>query len=399
MKKNLDLNDFLSAKSVRPAIDLSGYNLDDEGARTLGRYLTQDKTLKKLNLQWNAIWTDGAQALALALANNSTLEVLNLSHNSIRSTGAEHIATALKANKGLKTLILCDNDIDDLGLAHILDALEYNVTLKSLEIEGNPIHDTTLKQKILERIGYNHTKEKGGQTVNQVQPPDQADQCRKLNNALDQQKAQNNNLKKRLDKLTTEMNGLKQRVEVQGGVNQSLMDQLDASLKERVVLEKKAQTLSRQVETEKGRANVLMEAARKKDGLEAEHRKLQQQVNLLTSERRSLRHDNDLLTKQLSTLSGSSAACEQLDLPVLANLEGQLEASLRNVRAIRTQRLQRKLDEVQETKRCKVCFEGSVETVLIPCGHHVLCLVCSEKVVKCPICNSQIQNRIRTFEC
>lgn len=408
-------------QGTRHTIDLSGYKLDDEGARKIARFLSCDKALKKLNLQWNDIWPAGAQAIALALANNSSLESLDMSHNGIGSEGANYIADALRTNTTLKVLMLCDNNIDDFGATHILRALRENTGLHTLEIEGNPIHDSSLKQNIQEILSRNRTKDRTP-SQQKVQYPDQ-DSSTKFANSLAQEKAHSNNLKKANEILTTELNNLKFRAEVQGNVNQNLtmqlnasiqerlalekqvailnkqsnvaqnvVDKLDASFKERIALEKQVAALTKQVEREKTRANELAGAAN-------ESLNMKGQVLVLTAQLDGLRQTNDFLSKEITMLSGSSAACEKLDLDALSALEEQLDASLRTVRDIRVQRMQRKLEEMQETKKCKVCFERAVEMVLIPCGHQILCQGCGDKVAKCPFCNSYIQNRIRTFDC
>ena len=47
---------------------------------------------------------------------------------------------------------------------------------------------------------------------------------------------------------------------------------------------------------------------------------------------------------------------------------------------------------------CKVCFDRPIETVLLPCGHSLMCLSCSATVGSaCPMCRVNIVQVVRTF--
>eukprot|EP00092_Neocalanus_flemingeri_P005224 GFUD01005617.1.p1 GENE.GFUD01005617.1~~GFUD01005617.1.p1 ORF type:complete len:307 (-),score=71.94 GFUD01005617.1:483-1403(-) len=54
-------------------------------------------------------------------------------------------------------------------------------------------------------------------------------------------------------------------------------------------------------------------------------------------------------------------------------------------------------DKYQVKLECKICFDGSVNTVLLPCGHACCCQDCSVRLQfatwdsKCPICRNRIQ--------
>ncbi|KAL5722264.1 hypothetical protein ACHQM5_005804 [Ranunculus cassubicifolius] len=47
---------------------------------------------------------------------------------------------------------------------------------------------------------------------------------------------------------------------------------------------------------------------------------------------------------------------------------------------------------------CRVCFEGEISVVLLPCRHRVLCSSCSEKCKKCPICRVAIEERLPVYD-
>jgi hypothetical protein len=49
-----------------------------------------------------------------------------------------------------------------------------------------------------------------------------------------------------------------------------------------------------------------------------------------------------------------------------------------------------KMYRVVDGIECVVCFEGSINTVLVPCGHVALCSGCAHRLSACPICRSDI---------
>jgi len=48
---------------------------------------------------------------------------------------------------------------------------------------------------------------------------------------------------------------------------------------------------------------------------------------------------------------------------------------------------------------CKICMDGAVETVFVPCGHMVACSACGEQFKKqtCPMCREKVKMVVRTF--
>ncbi|WMV13124.1 hypothetical protein MTR67_006509 [Solanum verrucosum] len=46
---------------------------------------------------------------------------------------------------------------------------------------------------------------------------------------------------------------------------------------------------------------------------------------------------------------------------------------------------------------CKVCFESLTSAMLLPCRHFCLCKSCSLACAECPICRTEIADRIFVF--
>ena len=58
---------------------------------------------------------------------------------------------------------------------------------------------------------------------------------------------------------------------------------------------------------------------------------------------------------------------------------------------------------VQENRRsdtapaCKICMDGDITMVLLPCQHLLCCVRCAEQLKKCPWCRSTILGTLKTF--
>ena len=63
---------------------------------------------------------------------------------------------------------------------------------------------------------------------------------------------------------------------------------------------------------------------------------------------------------------------------------------------IEKNQLEIQLEEEKKTIQCAVCWVSPKSVLLIPCAH-MLCVPCSEKVQRCPICRSDIDRRQATY--
>ncbi|XP_069128974.1 baculoviral IAP repeat-containing protein 7-like isoform X2 [Argopecten irradians] len=52
---------------------------------------------------------------------------------------------------------------------------------------------------------------------------------------------------------------------------------------------------------------------------------------------------------------------------------------------------------LREMSVCKVCGDGEVKIVFLPCGHFVCCSECAPAMVKCPVCKVTIQASVRAW--
>ncbi|KAJ3672925.1 hypothetical protein LUZ60_006299 [Juncus effusus] len=82
----------------------------------------------------------------------------------------------------------------------------------------------------------------------------------------------------------------------------------------------------------------------------------------------------------------------------LAEEVWRLQAALGEQTEI-TKCTQQEFERLQNEKiLCRICYEGEICMVLIPCRHRTLCKSCADKCKKCPICRVPIEERMPVFD-
>ena len=59
--------------------------------------------------------------------------------------------------------------------------------------------------------------------------------------------------------------------------------------------------------------------------------------------------------------------------------------------------LENEYDKLKNQKLCKICMDGEIVIVFIPCGHFVSCEKCARALNNCPICREFIKDSVKTF--
>lgn len=52
---------------------------------------------------------------------------------------------------------------------------------------------------------------------------------------------------------------------------------------------------------------------------------------------------------------------------------------------------------LKEARLCKICMDGEVSIVFLPCGHLTTCVNCAPNLEDCPVCRCAIKATVRTF--
>jgi len=129
-------------------LDLRGNNIQAKGATALANGVKLNRSLRSLNLKWNAIGRDpsGVGALCDALKSNLTIGHVDLRNNRINNIGAKYIAEMLKANTTITHLDVSWNDLGVDGGIALLDGLKHNQSLIDCQLSGTKIGEETLHE-------------------------------------------------------------------------------------------------------------------------------------------------------------------------------------------------------------------------------------------------------------
>lgn len=117
-------------------------------------------------------------------------------------------------------------------------------------------------------------------------------------------------------------------------------------------------------------------------------RTLKEELSSQDSPSSEIRHEIDRLQALLSIMQAGPS----LDLD-----EGIEKASLIAKDASKSEEYEPELP-TKPDDQCKICYNASINCVLIRCGHMCTCLDCSSQLEKCPICRKHIDDVIQTFK-
>mmetsp|Transcript_31576 Transcript_31576/g.87072 ORF Transcript_31576/g.87072 Transcript_31576/m.87072 type:complete len:421 (-) Transcript_31576:153-1415(-) len=129
-------------------LDLRGNNIQAKGAMSLANGIKLNRSIRSLNLKWNAIGRDpsGVSALCDALKANLTVGHLDLRNNRINNVGAKYIGQMLTANTTITHIDLSWNDLGVDGGIQLLDGLKKNGTVIDCQLSGSKVGEETLHE-------------------------------------------------------------------------------------------------------------------------------------------------------------------------------------------------------------------------------------------------------------
>merc|ERR1719356_2366035 len=107
-----------------------------------------NRSIRSLNLKWNAIGRDptGVQALCDVLKSNLTIGHVDLRNNRINNVGAKCVGDMLTSNTTITHLDLSWNDLGVDGGVALLDGLKHNQTLIDCQLSGSKVGEETLHE-------------------------------------------------------------------------------------------------------------------------------------------------------------------------------------------------------------------------------------------------------------
>ena len=98
------------------------------------------------------------------------------------------------------------------------------------------------------------------------------------------------------------------------------------------------------------------------------------------------------LKRQLALAQAEPEALQKLSLSETRLLKRELQSALERCHQ-REERLER------AEKECVICYDRTKAIAFVPCGHLVACETCDHRaqMVRCPICQAAIKQRVRIF--
>ncbi|XP_076868293.1 leucine-rich repeat-containing protein 34 [Brachyhypopomus gauderio] len=111
-----------------------GFTLTDSDLHVLSKVLSNNSTVKALDLRYNSISDKEAVYVADILKENKALLSIDLMCNNIEVEGAERIAKNLHQNLTLKRLRMTGNKIGNKGAMHFASMMQLNSTLAELDV-------------------------------------------------------------------------------------------------------------------------------------------------------------------------------------------------------------------------------------------------------------------------
>ncbi|KAK3260834.1 hypothetical protein CYMTET_30231 [Cymbomonas tetramitiformis] len=125
-------------RSVR-TLDLSGNCIGDVGAGSLGVVFTENTTLRDVNLSWNNIKSPGAKVLAHGLKDSFSIHKFNISWNGLGDTGGGFFGEMMYTNNSIKELDMSYARVGVDACMVIAEGLKKNMRLEYLSLNGNPL--------------------------------------------------------------------------------------------------------------------------------------------------------------------------------------------------------------------------------------------------------------------
>lgn len=109
----------------------------------LKSFLDTSQNIKKLNLEFNELFSQGTELIAAGLKNSISLTSLNLRGNAIHDEGLEFLAEALSENHTLEELDISMNEITQNGILTFAEVLPTS-SIKTLNLSKNLLGDDSL---------------------------------------------------------------------------------------------------------------------------------------------------------------------------------------------------------------------------------------------------------------
>ena len=131
-------------------------NIKSDFSKSLNEYLSQNKSLLKLNLFGNDFSSDDTYEIFSGLSRNTNLKQLFYSNNKVNNYDCKYISGMLSINKSLVLLCIDNTQIGNKGFEYIQQGLLINNCLLRISLLKNEITNN-IYEKLCELLDRNKT--------------------------------------------------------------------------------------------------------------------------------------------------------------------------------------------------------------------------------------------------
>ena len=117
-------------------LNISGYNITDQGAAMIAAILMETVSLTKLDLSNTMLDSFKATTVISILKDNSSLKVFNISHNDIDDGATDSITAVISNNSLLEIINLSSNKLSYAAIAKIASTLSEKSNLTAVDISN-----------------------------------------------------------------------------------------------------------------------------------------------------------------------------------------------------------------------------------------------------------------------
>ena len=97
--------------------------------------------------------------------------------------------------------------------------------------------------------------------------------------------------------------------------------------------------------------------------------------------------------KKEETGSNSGSNSQENDIQNIANNTESIKESVENVSSVKAQSSK----SMDDARMCKICYNGELGVVFLPCGHMVACVRCAPGMTTCAVCREPVTMTVRAF--
>ena len=144
--KNFEkIRSFLESNSIKN-LNIAKCSLGNDSANILGDCLSNNETIRKLNISGNKISDIGFKSFVKIFSHNSNIECFDCSQNLITDASAKNLVNYIKYNQHLKKINFFDNQITNVVGNLFLEILSTNKNLRSVNLLLNKVQLRTIEE-------------------------------------------------------------------------------------------------------------------------------------------------------------------------------------------------------------------------------------------------------------